>query len=408
MSAANRILIVGAGLAGVTCARELRKLGYAGSITLLSEEPDLPYDRPPLSKEFAKGEKSAEEILLVSEQEYSDLKIDLRTGIAATAIDVAAQSAELSDGNNLAWDKLLLAQGSQPRLFPGIDSAAKNIHYIRTIDDGRKLKSALSDGKRFVFIGGGVIGMEAAATAIQSGCQVTVLEALPGIMGRFFATEMQEYLSDYHRAQGVDLRLKVRLAEVSAQDSGEICITLEDGSTVEADELVIGIGVIPNTALAESAGIEVDNGILVDEFGESSATDIYAAGDVCRFSHPGYGDVRWENWKHALEQAKCIAANMLGEKTAYNEVPWVWSDQYDLHIQGIGSHEGADQLVWRGEQSEGKFALIYLSQGQVIGATLVNQSRDKKPLIQMVANAMTVSVDQLQDRGTPLKKMLKS
>ena len=402
----NHIVIVGAGLAGVTCARELRGRGYDGELTLINDEPVLPYDRPPLSKEYAKGQQQLDDILLEQAQGYEDQKITLLSGVAATAINRQQQTVTLSNATTLPWDKLLLAQGAKPRLLPGLEDFAENTHYIRTLADADKLRKVLTPGRRFVFVGGGVIGMETAASAIESGCSVTVLEALPGIMGRFFPEAIQRYVSNYHKTQGVDVQLGVRISSFVRSRSGAVNVKLEDGREYEADELVIGIGVIPRTELAQQAGLEVDAAIVVNEYGETSAAGIYAAGDNCQFSHPLFGKVRWENWKHAMEQAKVVAANMLGEQTVYSEMPWVWSDQYDLHLQAIGPHDDADQRVLRGDMAADKFTMFHLKNGRVRGVTIINEPRNKKSALQMVAGAMRFTAAALADTGLPLKQLL--
>lgn len=336
------IVIIGAGECGVRAAFELRSKGYEGAVTLLSAETVLPYERPPLSKDRTLVPK-----LIRTEDAYRDKAIDLRLGVQVEAIDITSKTVSLAGGQALGYDKLLFATGARPQVFPGMERCLT----LRTMDDARAILSRFEPGKRVGIIGGGFIGLELAATARKAGAEVMVLEAAPRLLGRAVPEAIAEVVHERHLKEGVDVRTG---AQVASADAGSI--VLKDGTTLLFDLVIAGTGALPNTALAEAAGLDVDNGIRVDACFRTSADEIYAAGDCCNFPWAG-SRVRLECWQAAQEQGAHVAAAMLGETLDYSRIPWFWSDQYDLSLQVAGLFDSAAASVRR-DISENAFVLF--------------------------------------------------
>ncbi|HJP75564.1 MAG TPA: FAD-dependent oxidoreductase [Pseudonocardiaceae bacterium] len=365
--ATNRIVIVGAGLAGAKAAEALRDQGFDGSITLIGEERHRPYERPPLSKDYLAGKAERDSAFVHEESWYAEHAVDLRLGVAVTAIDRAAHEVELADGTRVTYDKLLLATGSQPRTLPG----ATGVHYLRRFEDAEEIKQLLAGDGHLVVIGAGWIGLEVAAAARQAGLRVTVLEAMELPLLRILGTEIAQVFADLHRANGVDLRLGVKVEEVD----GSSGVRLADGTHIAADAIVVGIGAAPSTALAEQAGLTVDNGIVVDAALRSSDPDIFAAGDVANAFHPVLGRrVRVEHWANALNQPATAAAAMLGQEARYEELPYFFTDQYDLGMEYLGHAEPGDydRIVVRGDLAAREFIAFWLKDNRVLAGMNVN------------------------------------
>lgn len=418
MSSIETVVIVGAGLAGVTAAGALREHGHPGRIVLVGEEAELPYDRPPLSKSVLVHDdleklvatrlpgdialRSPQEIALRPETWYAERQIELQLGRPAVRLDTARHELEIAGGARLRYDRLLLAPGARARRLPALEQGRIPHLYLRTLQDALELRERLSPGQRIVLIGGGVIGMEVAASAVLRGCEVTVVELAPRIMARALCPEISAHLAQYHRARGVKLLLS---AQLRGQATGSAPgIELADGTVLPADLLLIGIGVVPDTTLAEQAGLHCEDGIVVDAHGATSAPDVYAAGDAVRYPDSFLGrSIRSENWMHAQNQAIAVAKCMLGATEPYAQVPHMWSDQYDLKIQVTGTCEGEDP-VCRGSVVDNKFMLIYLDGPRIQGATGINEARDMKFVQKLIEARTEVGRAELADPAFNLKK----
>jgi 3-phenylpropionate/trans-cinnamate dioxygenase ferredoxin reductase subunit len=361
-------VIIGAGECGARAAFALREKGFGGEITLIGAEPVAPYERPPLSK--AGLAAALEPKLIAAAEKYAESGILLATGTTACALDPAARRVTLSDGSAVSYDKLLLATGASARPFPGAPVDSGRIRSLRTHRDAMTLRDALKPGRHIAIIGGGFIGLELAATARMLGADVTVVEGLERVLKRGVPEEVARVVTHRHQAEGVDLRCGVAIASL-ADAGGKAVIHLANGGMIKADLVLVGIGAMPNVALAEQAGIRIENGIAVDERLRSSAPDIFAAGDCCSFPLAIYGGrrVRLESWRNAQEQGTLAAANMLDHDEAVSAVPWFWSDQYDMTLQIAGLADGAVTHLRR-DLGEGAFILFHLDEtGRVIAAS---------------------------------------
>ena len=403
----NRVVIVGGGVGAAAVAEQLRAEGFDGQIVQVSDEKTLPYDRPPLSKAYLAGEAGLADILLHPEDWYVTNKVELKLGSGAKSIDVASREVVLADGERVGFDCLLIANGSRARLFPGLPAEiASIVHYVRTTQDAENIRSLAAAGKRAVMIGGGVIGVETAATLRLLGCEVTVLEMAPRIMARFFPAELSAKIAELHARRGVKILTGISIAAIRAANNGaEVC--LADGTTIPADLLVIGIGVVPNAELGSEAGLKTEcGGIAVDGYGQTSAPGIYAIGDVAAFPLPDGTVTRWENWTHARNQGAVAVKHMLGKETApYADTPWIWSDQYDFNIQVTGSPE-AEQVVFREDVAARRITAFHLTNGKVVGATTINDSRNKASVRKLIERGAIVPADKLADVSVDLKKLV--
>ena len=366
-------VVVGSGLAAAKAVEELRSEGFAGAVVLYGDEHHLPYERPPLSKGFLTGADPLDSAFVHDPDWYDRADVDLRLGTTVTALDVAAHEVVTAAGRQ-RYDKLLLATGATPRHLAMADDSGAPVAYLRTIEDSQRLKDAFGEGVRVAIIGAGWIGLEVAAAARGAGSEVTVLESLDLPLLRVLGPEVAETFADLHREQGVDLRTSVQVAAVEPTDGG-VVVRLADGGTVEADLLVVGVGVTPNDGLAREAGLATDNGILVDERLRSSDPDVFAAGDVANHQHPVLGRrIRVEHWDTAIEQGKTAARNMLGLDVPYERLPYFFSDQYDLGMEYVGSigPDGYDDVLVSPGQEAGAFTAYWLREGIVQAAMQVN------------------------------------
>jgi 3-phenylpropionate/trans-cinnamate dioxygenase ferredoxin reductase subunit len=401
-------VIVGAGQAGSELATSLRQQGYADSVVLIGDEDLVPYRRPPLSKTYLSGEVTRESLFLKPRAVYEKHAIECRFGIGVESIDRAARSLRLYDGSVLMYDKLALTTGGRPRRLSVPGAERPNVHYIRTVADIDRLKQQFGEGKRLVIIGGGYIGLEAASVGIKKGLHVTVVEALPRVLARVTAPEISAFYERVHRGHGVDLRTGVGVHAL--EGNGDACtVVLADGTRLAADIVVIGVGLIPNTELAEAAGIEVSNGIVVDRYAVTSDPDIVAAGDCTNHDNVFLGRrLRLESVPNALEQARVAAASILGRPRVYDAVPWFWSDQYDLKLQMVGLSQGHDDLIVRGDMDANSFTAFYLKDGVVISADSVNRPQDFMLAKRLVAERAAVPPERLRDAAVPLKSLLQA
>ena len=401
------IVVVGAGQAGGWAAKTLRDEGFEGRIAVIGEEPYPPYERPPLSKEVLLGREPAESSYLWPEGSFDGWGVELRTGVAATGIDRTAKTVSLGDGETLAYDKLLIATGGRVRKLPLEGAALDGVHYLRGIDDSAAIRADLGAGARIVVIGGGWIGLEVAAAARTLGAEVAVVEALDMLCARALTPDMAAYLLDVHRGRGVDVRLGAAVEALT----GEGRVTgarLAGGETLAATAVVIGIGIVPNVELAEAAGIEVDNGIRVDALCRTSDPDIFAAGDVTNHPNRLLGrNIRLESWENAQNQGIAAARAMLGGETPYCEIPWFWSDQYDVNIQLVGLPSAFDDTVTRGERAQGSFVEFYLKDGRIDGAAAINSPRDIRFARRLMQAEKIVDPAALADPAVKLQALLR-
>ena len=371
------VSIVGASLAGYWAAETLRRDGFEGRISLIGDEPHAPYDRPPLSKKFLAGDLEDDRLPLTTAEKLADLGLEMRLGCRATGLDVATRTLEV-DGVAEPYDGLLIATGARCRNLPGT-AGLPGVHTLRTRDDAEAIRDALANGaRRVVVVGAGFIGAEVASTAIGRGAEVTMVEALEAPFGRVLGVEMGAVMADVHRRHGVDLRTGVGVDEVLGDDrlAG---VRLADGATLEADLLVVGIGVVPNTDWLEGSGLTLDDGVVCDETC-LAAPDVAAAGDVARWANPRYGEVmRVEHWDNAVQQGVHAARRLLQsdeEATPYAPVPWFWTDQYDRKVQLAGRPHTDDEVrVVAGSTAEHRFAAFYGRDGRFTAALGMNRPR---------------------------------
>ncbi len=396
----GRIVIVGAGLAGVCCAEALRAAGYGGRVGLIGEEPGLPYDRPPLSKEWLELGSEPMPIELRPSSWFQDQSIDPIHG-RVVSIDRAAGVVRLADGAELPWDQLVLALGVQPRTIVLAEGHGPQPLTLRTPADSRALRQRLQARERICVVGGGLIGMEIAAAARQAGCEVTVVERSRRLMERVMPASLSAFCEDLHRARGVDLRLGAQLHHMAWAD-GVFRLQVDD-TEAEADAVVVAIGADPRVALAEAAGLAVGNGIHVDAFGRTSDPRIWATGD-CAAMHPPVLDtrVRFEQWHHARSHAMRVGRNMAGAPQPYGEWPLGWSTQFGHHMQMVGSPQAGDQEVWRGDPRMGRALLFCLRGDRIVGAYGIDAARDMRQAKAFLTEGTAVSVQRLADPAVPL------
>ncbi|TCL68419.1 FAD-dependent oxidoreductase [Rhizobium sp. BK251] len=364
----SHFMIIGAGECGARAAFALRENGFEGDITLVGDEPITPYERPPLSKAGLKG--SDQPKFIVERERYDEEGIRLILGAGARDLDTRGNRVTLTDGRSLSYDKLLLATGAIARPFPGVAGGAGRIRSLRNHADALAFGELLREGSHIAIVGGGFIGLELAATARKAGADVTVIEGLPRVLKRGVPEEIAEVITERHRAEGVDIRCEVSISSLE-ETAEKATVRLASGGTVEADLVIVGIGALPNTDLAERAGLVIENGIAVDEYLRTSVPDVFAAGDCCSFPMPLYGGrrMRLESWRNAQVQGVLAAANMLGEHEPVSAVPWFWSDQYDMTLQIAGLADGATTTLRR-DVGEGAFLLFHLDEaGRLLAAS---------------------------------------
>jgi 3-phenylpropionate/trans-cinnamate dioxygenase ferredoxin reductase subunit len=406
-------VIIGASLAGAKAAETLRAEGFDGPITLIGAETELPYERPPLSKDYLLGKAERGTIYVHPAQWYADSGIDLRLGLTATSINRGAREVSLSDGSAAGYAKLLLTTGSSPRRLslPGAD--LDGVLYLRTAGDSDRLKRAFTSGANVTVIGAGWIGLETAAAARTAGASVTVLEAAELPLLRVLGREAAQVFADLHREHGVDLRLGIGVAEITGTGDGTVTgVRLSDGRVVAADTVVVGVGITPNTQLAAAAGVEVDNGVWVDAHLRSSDPDIYAAGDVANAFHPVLGKhIRVEHWANALNQPQTAAKAMLGQAVAYDRMPYFYTDQYDLGMEYTGYVEpgGYDRVVFRGDVERREFIAFWLDhESRVLAGMNVNVWDVTDAIQAVVRVGKPVNPGALADPATPLDSLAAS
>jgi 3-phenylpropionate/trans-cinnamate dioxygenase ferredoxin reductase subunit len=398
-------LIIGGGVAAAKAAEGLRAAGGTGSAVVMTAEPELPYERPPLSKDFLRGEAGREKTCTHDEAWYREHDVELVLATRASTVDPATRTVTTEVGDQLRYGGLLLATGAKPiRLgLPGED--LEGVHYLRTIDDSERLRAAISRAETMVVIGGGFIGAEVAASATQMDTRVTLLELAETLWTRAVGPQMGRFFEEFLRDRGVHVRTRTS-AERLEGDGGVEAVVLPDGSRLHADVVVIGVGVRPDVELAERAGLPVDNGVLVDE--HLQATDrIWAAGDVANAAHPLFGRIRIEHWAEALNQGLIAGRNLAGAGDRYDRIPYFYSDQFDLSLSYLGHVREWDELVLRGDRNvkEPKFVAWYLRQGTPRAALIVNDWDAEDPIREVIRRDEPVDRDRLADPAVALAEL---
>jgi 3-phenylpropionate/trans-cinnamate dioxygenase ferredoxin reductase subunit len=403
-------VVVGGGQAGGRAVEGIRKAGFDGAVILLGEEARAPYERPPLSKQVLTGAAEPDSAKLRADGWYAEQGVDLRLSTRAGRINRSRKRVVLEDGQELAYDRLLLATGAQPRVpdLPGAELAG--VHVLRDVDDSLALRDAMRAGARVALVGGGYIGLEVAAAARKLGCETTILEAAPSLMRRQVAPDLGDWYARLHRDHGADVRLEAEVSRLLGSDRVE-GVDLADGGRVDADLVVIGVGIRPNVELAMQAGLEAGDGIEVDDQGRTSDPDIFAAGDVTRQPNPYVdGKLRLESWQNAQNQALVAGQAMAGaEDVRHGDLPWFWSDQHGINLQMIGMPTGQPRHVWRGDPAAGPgFTLFYLDDaGRLVGANAVDRPADIAAARRMIERGVSPDPDKLADPEVSMKKLLK-
>lgn len=399
-------IVIGASHAAAQLTASLRQEGWHGEILVISDEPHLPYHRPLLSKAFLSGERTAESLAIRPAAFYEKQKVRFRHG-RVTAINRDQQTLTLGVGEELSYDKLALCTGARVRKvdLPGCDLSG--IHYLRDMADAGAIKAKIVEGQHAVIIGGGYVGLETAASLRQLGKQVTVLERGPRILGRVTAPEVSDFYHRVHTEQGVCIHTNVSVAGFSGNDRVEKVICT-DGTEFSADLVVVGVGVLPNTELAEAAGLAVKNGIVVDEFCRTNDSNIVAAGDCANQFNKLYAcRVRLESVPSSTEQGKIAAATLCGINKSSVSLPWFWSDQYDLKLQIAGLSQGYDQVIVRGDRRAGRsFAAFYLKKGLLIAADCINRPQEFLLSKRIITQKLTIQPERLADDSVPIKELL--
>jgi len=400
-----KLVIIGGGHAAAQVATSLRQHKYEGEATLVTDEPVVPYQRPPLSKMYLSGDIGAERLPILREQAYEGANIALKLGVHANSIDREAKTVSLADGDTLSYDKLILATGGHARRLTCKGAELAGIHYVRTMADTDAMRGEFENAGRIVIIGGGYIGLEIAAVARKAGKAVTVLEATDRILGRVVAPEVSKFYTQLHTEEGVEIHTDKLVTSIEGTDRASAVLTADD-SRYEADMVVVGIGLVPNTDLASGARLDVlPHGIQVNAQCQTSDPDIYAVGDVTWFSHPFYGrEMRIESVQNAVDQAKVAVEHMLGNDVTYDALPWFWSDQYGLKLQIAGLSQGYDTLVTRGNLAERSVAFFYLKDGRIIAADCVGRIAEFMNAKKLIAARTPVTESQLLDER-PFKEL---
>jgi 3-phenylpropionate/trans-cinnamate dioxygenase ferredoxin reductase subunit len=397
------VVIIGAGHAAGQAAASLRQAKYAGDITIVGDEAHIPYQRPPLSKAYLKGDQSADKVYLRAESFYADRNIAMKLSTRATAIDTTAKTVALSSDETLHYDHLLISTGSRPRKLSIDGSDLPGIHYLRTMDDVDGLRDGMQADANLVIVGGGYIGLEVAAVGRELGLNVHVLEMEERILQRVTTPEMSAYYHQLHEGRGVNIHTNTAVTGFAGD--GKVQEVLCGDKRFPADIVIVGIGIIPNTELAEAAGIVCDNGIVVDDHCCTSDPNVYAAGDCTNHPNPLLDRrLRLESVPNAMDQARVSTANMLGDDKTYAAIPWFWSDQYELKLQMVGFSADGDAQVLRGDMANNQFAIFYLKDGKVVAADAVNSPKEFMLCKQLVGKSADPTM--LADPEADLKALL--
>ncbi len=401
------IVIVGAGQGGLQAAESLRSAKYDGKILLLGDEVHAPYSRPPLSKAFLLGEASREQLTIRQPGVFDKKRITLQTGVHVESVDREAHRLQCADGQDIIYDKLVLATGSRARMLPikGVD--AKGVHCLRTLDDTLKIADEMAAVEKLVVIGGGFIGLEMAAVARKLGKTVTVVEFAERLMARVVSPMLSDYYRDLHESHGCEIRLGAGAEEIVMDADGKVqAVRLNTGEECAADMVVLGVGVLPNQELAQAAGLDCETGIIIDHQGRTSDPDIYALGD-CTAQRLADGSLlRLESVQNAVEMAKAAANHIMGIDKPFVAAPWFWSDQYDVKLQMVGLSAGYDQAVVRGDPESGAFSWLYFGDGKLIAIDSLNQAADHMAGRKLLASPNSLTPEQAGDISFALKDAL--
>lgn len=400
-------VIVGAGQAGSEVATSLRQQGYAGRIVLIGDEPHLPYRRPPLSKTYLAGAADANSLLIKPRATYEKAGVELLIPAQVVRIDRATHQVMLADGQVQAYDKLVLATGGHARRLPLPGADAPNVLYLRTLADVDAIRAEMAPQRRMVVVGGGYVGLEMAASATKLGLKVTVLESAPRVLVRVTAPEMSAFYERVHREAGVDIRTGVSLQRFDQASGRVVAVVLADGTRIDADLVIVGIGLIPGVELAQDAGLEVGDGIVVDAYGRTSDPDILAVGDCACQPNEWFGrQLRIESVPNAMEQARTVVGTLCGKLQPFRSVPWFWSDQYDLKLQMVGLSQGYDQVVLRGDPATRSFCTFYLRDGVIIAVDAVSRPAEFMQAKKLVAERVRADAKVIADEQQPLQALL--
>lgn len=402
----DKVVIIGAGQAGFQVAASLRQAGFEGAVTIVGDEDNIPYQRPPLSKAYLKGSADETSVQLRPNGFYTDNRIELIKGTKVERIDRDAKIVVTSSGKKLAYDKLAITTGTRPRPLdlPGAELAG--VHALRSFLHAAGLRDDIQKHQNVVIIGGGFIGLEVAACAVGLGKTVTVLEYAPRLMGRAVSTVSSDFFKTYHESIGVRVITDARIERIEGTGQAQ-AVLLQDGEKIACDLILVGVGALPNVELAESAGLDCDNGILVDEFAVTSDPNIVSAGDCTNHPNPfANGRFRLESVQNAIDQAKVAASSILGSESAYNAAPWFWSDQGDIKLQIVGLPLGTDELVVRGSTQEKKFSVFHYREGKLIAVESINSAGDHMVARKLITTGISPSPARISDTNVELKSLL--
>lgn len=406
---AKTFAIVGAGLAGARAAEALRDLGFGGRIVLIGDEVERPYERPPLSKDFLQGNSTRDKIYVHPDRWYDQHSVDLRLATRVTALEPLSQYITTDQGDRIRYDKLLLATGSTHRRLSVPGEQLPEVQYLRRVEDSERLKGRLRPGARIVLVGGGWVGLEVAAAARSAGAHVTLVEATSAPLSRVLGVEVGDFFANVHRDRGVDVRTNVHVTAIAESNGHVAGVRLSDGNRIAADTVLISIGALPNIDLAQAAGLQCGDGIVVDESMRTSDPNIYAAGDVANGFSPWLGrHLRLDHWSSAVHQPKIAAASMLGKTAKYDRLPYFFTDQYDLgmELNGFIEPPNADKFVIRGDQSKREFMVFWLDGRRITAAMSINVWESADPVRELIRGRYDADIDMLQDMNVSLAEVL--
>jgi 3-phenylpropionate/trans-cinnamate dioxygenase ferredoxin reductase subunit len=399
------IVVVGASLAGAIAAATLRQDGFDGDITLIGAEPYPPYERPPLSKQYLRGEAPFEKALVHPVNFYDEHRIETRLGVRATRVDPADRLVHLESGQRVHYDKLLIATGVRNRRPPIPGLGLPGVFDLRSVDDANALREHIVPGRRVVIVGMGFIGCEVAASLRQKGVDVVAIESSPTPLFRVLGAEVGAVVAAIHRDHGVETIFDDLVTRVEGRARVERVMT-KRGRDIDCDAVVVGVGVEPVVDFLADSGIELEDGIVVDEYCRSTVDGIYAAGDVANHMHPLFGQrMRVEHWHNARQQGAAAAKNMLGAGQPYDAVHWFWSDQYDANLQYAGFHRGSERTVVRGSLEQRSFIAFYTNQGRVDAAVALNRGKDLRRAMPLIKSRVPIEPERLKDEGVDLRTL---